>query len=260
MNTAVALTNIVLGIAYCGYGLMTMVEMNRDWDVLGFSHFGAAWIFMAFTCGPHHLFHGSHVALEGRVGGWLDLVAVVVGLPAGVIWLALRVEAFVGGRGDRFIPGSPRWVKILPVIGVVYTVALATAGVYVVVSHGGIADTESVTFANAALVGLYLAIAYFVGRTQIRNHGTSQGWSVSGLSLTIVFVTCALMHGVWGVYSLTGQYGHDVHGLVIDWLSVPAACYFLWVVRGLYKDSLRDWNTRATEPAPAPVLVPSRRP
>src|SRR3989337_1218681 len=69
MIAAVALTNLVLGIAYTGYGMMTAIEMKRDWRTFGFSHFGAAWICMAFTCGPHHLDHGLHVALDGRVGG-----------------------------------------------------------------------------------------------------------------------------------------------------------------------------------------------
>ena len=47
MIAAVALTNLVLGVAYCGYGVMTAVEMRRDWRTMGFSHFGAAWILMA---------------------------------------------------------------------------------------------------------------------------------------------------------------------------------------------------------------------
>ena len=74
---------------------------------MGFSHFGAAWIAMAFTCGPHHWVHGVHLGFEGRAAGVLDFVAVLVGVPAGVIWFLLRVEAFRGGRGDRFIRGTP---------------------------------------------------------------------------------------------------------------------------------------------------------
>lgn len=85
---------------------MTAVEMLRNRRTMGFSHAGAAWIAMAFTCGPHHWVHGLHVAFEGRTGGPLDLVAVVVGLPAGVIWFLLRIEAFRGGRGDRLLKGA----------------------------------------------------------------------------------------------------------------------------------------------------------
>ena len=43
--------------------------------------------------------------------------AVVAGLPAGAIWLLLRVEALRGGRGDRFIPNTPAWVAALPFVG-----------------------------------------------------------------------------------------------------------------------------------------------
>lgn len=30
--------------------------------------------------------------------------------------------------------------------------------------------------------------------------------------------------------------------VIIDWLSIPAAIYFLWVVRRLSTDALRNWN------------------
>jgi hypothetical protein len=91
------------------------------------------------------------------------------------------------------------------------------------------------------------------------------GWSVSGLSLSIIFPTCALMHAVWAVYAVAGRYRQDVHGLTIDWLSVPAGIYFLFVVRRLYQDSLRDWNDGPDEVTPAaprpradPSLTPTR--
>jgi len=116
MTAAVAVVNLVLGMAYTCYGVLTAVEMKRDWRTLGFSHFGAAWILMAFTCGPHHLAHGVHVGLEGRDGGVLDLLSVVVGLPVGVLWLYLRIEAFAGGRGDRFVPGTPLWLSAVPTV------------------------------------------------------------------------------------------------------------------------------------------------
>ncbi|HET7486784.1 MAG TPA: hypothetical protein VFJ85_02570 [Acidimicrobiales bacterium] len=245
MSTAVALVNLVLGVAYTGYGVMTLVEMKRDWRAFGFTHFGVAWVFMAFTCGPHHLAHGIHVAAEGRVGGPLDLLAVVVGLPAGVIWLLLRIEAFAGGRGDRFIAGTPVWVGALPTLAGVYVTALAA----LVLAGPSIGHHLSVmAVANLVLVAIYMAIGWFLLQTQLRNRGPMRGWSLSGLSLTVVFPTCALMHAVWVVYEMSGAYQADGHGAVIDVLSIPAGLYFLWVVRGLYRDSLRDWNRVDTGP------------
>ncbi|MGH8994064.1 MAG: hypothetical protein ACRDZ7_21345 [Acidimicrobiia bacterium] len=265
MTAAVALTNLVLGLAYTGYGIITALEMRRDWRSFGFSHFGAAWIAMAFTCGPHHLAHAIHVGLEGRAGGPLDLLAVVVGLPVGVVWLSLRVEAFRGGRGDRFILGEPRWLRVMPVVAAAYLAILA-AGTAMRLDGVDVSAHWLSVLPNVALVGIYLAIGWFIVRTQLRNHPLMGGWSVSGLCLSAIFPTCALMHGVFAVYGLAGVYHHDIHGGIIDWLSVPAGAYFLWVVRRLYRDSLRDWNQgpdeveapsfsgfKGVEPAPPPA-------
>lgn len=240
MTVAVGMLNLALGMAYCGYGVMTAIEMKRDWRSFGFTHFGAAWLFMAFTCGPHHLFHGIHCLLEGRAGQPLDVASVLIGLPFGVIWLLLRVEAFTGGRGDRFIAGTPRWLRAMPPLAVLYVLGLSLAVVRV--GENGF-RLSAVVMANLFLLVIYTAIGWFLLRTQLRNRGPLMGWSVSGLSLTAVFPTCALMHVVWATYSATGVYAFDVHGFVIDWLSIPAALYFLWVVRGLYRETLRDWNS-----------------
>ena len=92
------------------------------------------------------------------------------------------------------------------------------------------------------LVGLYSAIGYFLARTQLANRRPLGGWSVSGLALAIVFPTCAVMHGIYAFYELNGVYDADAHMYWIDWLAVPAAIYFLWVVQALYRGSFRDWN------------------
>ena len=42
MTVAVAIANIILGVVYCQYGTMTLIDMRRHWDRMGFSHFGAA--------------------------------------------------------------------------------------------------------------------------------------------------------------------------------------------------------------------------
>jgi hypothetical protein len=257
----VAIANIVLGVAYTGYGMMTAIEMKRDWRTFGFSHFGAAWVCMAFTCGPHHLDHGLHVAAAGRLGGPLDLLAVLVGLPVGVLWLWLRLEAFLGGRGDRFIVGDPRWLRAAPAVSGLYVAALTIACAAVLA--GPRARPGFAVWANLVIVALYIAVGWFVLRTQIANRPNLGGWSVSGLCLSVIFPTCALMHGVWAAYAVAGRYQQDGHGLAIDWLSIPSGIYFLFVVRSLYRDSLRDWNDGPDEvPAATPdstePLLPTR--
>jgi len=251
MRIAVAVANLTLGVVYTSYGIMTIEDMRRGWKTMGFSHFGAAWIAMAFTCGPHHLFHGFHAAFEGRLGGSLDLAAVLVGFPAGVTWFLLRIEAFRGGHGDRFISGTPGWVMAIPSLAGVYVAGLVASSIAIA---GAGFSFRGTIIPNALLVILYCAIGYFLTRTQLRNREPLGGWSVSGLSLAVIFPTCAFMHGVFFLYSGIGQYAHDVHGFAIDWLAVPAAAYFLWVVRGLYVDALRDWNK---EPDPAREVAPA---
>ena len=238
MTWLVASANIVLGLVYAGYGVMTIIDLKRGWHASGLSHFGLAWLAMAFTCGPHHLDHGIHVYAHGY-GGPIDLAAVAVGFPAGVTWFFLRVEALAGGRGDRFVTGTPRWVAALPAASAVYAVA-AVVGIATIASDD--AEFGARYTPNILLLGIYCLIGYYLLRTQLQNREPLGGWSVSGLALTIVFPTCGLMHAVAATYAMAGHYAVDWHGLVIDWLSVPAAVYFVWVVRGLHLGNRSDWN------------------
>ena len=246
----VGILNVVLGLVYTQYGTMTAIEMRRNWRTMGFSHFGAAWIAMAFTCGPHHFVHGIHIVLEGRAGGTLDLVAVLVGFPAGVIWFLLRLEAFFGGRGDRFVAGTPGWVAAIPF----------AAGIYLGVMVAIVASTPGLSASalphalpNLLLVAIYSAVGFYLMRTQLANRRPLGGWSVSGLALAVIFPTCALMHGAYAYYVGTGVYTADIHGVAIDWLAVPAGIYFVWVVQALYRGTFKDWNSTGR-------AVPGRRP
>ena len=242
MSVLVGLLNLGLGMVYTSYGVMTAIDMKRGWRSYGFSHFGAAWLAMAFTCGPHHLEHGLHQLFVGRAGSGLELLAIVAGAPAGVTWFLLRVEAVLGGRGDRPIDGTPSWVRLAPYVGAVYVAALA-GGIAVVVRDGFVFDPRMTP--SVLLLVLYTMVGYYLMRTQMHRHRTEGGWSTSGIALTAVFPTCALMHLTWMVYAAAGTYDVDWHLLTIDWLSVPAAVYFLWVVRALAQGTLTDWNRTA---------------
>lgn len=239
LTASVAALNITLGLVYTGYGTITAMDMTRNWRTMGFSHFGMAWIAMAFTCGPHHWVHGIHMALEGRQAEFLDLFVVAVGFPAGVIWFALRVEAFMGGRGDRHVSGTPWWVMALPTLAGMYLTALVAA--LITLSRTEVIIDAAVV-ANVFLVILYAAVGYYCARTQLANHRSMGGWSASGLALTVVFPTCAMMHGIYAYFRATGAYPADIHNGVIDVIAVPAAIYFLWVVRALSRGTFHDWN------------------
>ena len=243
MAFTVGIGNLILGMVYCSYGVITIVDLKRGWRTNGLSHFGLAWIAMAFTCGPHHVEHAFHL-LDGRAGVPLDLYAVLIGFPAGVVWFLLRVEALAGGRGDRFVVGTPGWVSAIPFVVGAYLLSLVVAAAIVMGGHDAAFGPRYVP--NILLLAIYTLIGYYLLRTQLQNRGPLGGWSVSGLSLTLVFPTCGIMHAVYALYASTGRYDPDPHGLVIDWLAVPAAVYFVWVVRGLYLGARTDWNRGAT--------------
>lgn len=239
MNVAVGLLNALVGIVYLSVGLITLIEMRRNWDRLGFSSFGAAWVAVLFTCGPHYLVHAEHTLVQGRPGGALDLVTVVLVLPAGITWFLLRIEAFRGGRGDRLVRGTPGWLAASPVVGGV----LAGALVALLASQpGGELARLPYALPNLLLAALYLTVGYLLTRTQLANRRPLGGWSLSGIALATAFIGCAAMHGVFAAYTYTGFYPGDWHTGLTDWLAVPAAAYFLWVVQALYNGTYRDWN------------------
>ena len=254
MSLLVGLLNIALGCVYTSYGIMTAIDLKRGWRTSGFSHFGAAWLVMAFTCGPHHLEHGMHQVYAGRAGGGLELFSVLVGVPAGVTWFLLRIEALQGGKGDRPISGTPTWLRLVPKAFAAYVVGLTLAVGYLL-RDGGTFDPRLTP--NVLLGGLYTMVGYYLLKTQLRRHAREGGWSLSGVALTAVFPTCALMHLTWLAYAVVGTYDVEWHLRVIDWLSVPAAIYFLWVVRALSHGALADWNRRAV--AGAGVDLPAQR-
>ena len=248
MRVAVGLTNLILGFVYIQYGTLTVIDMRRNWRTMGFSHFGMAWIAMAFTCGPHHFVHGLHMLLTRHQPGLLDVVSVAVGFPAGVTWFLLRIEAFSGGRGDRFVSGSPLWVAAIPTVFGMYLTGLCAAVIAVGVANpGGV----RLVVPNLMLVAVYGMIGYYLVRTQLANRQPLGGFSVSGLALAVIFPTCATMHAVYSFYALRNQYPIMPLGAAIDWVAVPAGIYFLWVVQALYRGTALDWNRARSLPEEA---------
>jgi hypothetical protein len=115
-------------------------------------------------------------------------------------------------------------------------------------------DALAMALPNLLLVVIYGFVGFYIARTQIHNRRPLGGWSLSGLSLAAIFPTCGAMHGIFAFYALSGVYTNDMHHLVVDWLSVPAGLYFLYVVRTLYRGSATDWNRMR---APRAAKVPA---
>jgi hypothetical protein len=234
LTTIGGIASLLLGAAYVWLGAVAFVELRRGRRERGLSPFGVAFMLMALTCGPHHLAHAEHGLLRGGPGDPLTTVALLLGLPAGAVFVWLRVETMRGGRGDRVIAGTPAWLALLPIGGLLVAGAIATLAIQRAATHGSIA-WEGIP--GLALSLAFACIGYYLVRAQMARGGTI-GWSLSGLALAGIFTTCALMH-------LTSALAKpDAHMFAIDLVGVPCALAFLWIVNRLYRAALHDWNSR----------------
>ena len=287
MTVLLGLGTLAIGLAYVGLGMLSGLEVLQLRKVRGVSRFGIGFSLMAASCGPHHVVHAFHIFGGMDHGGALG-IATVLGLPAGLVFVYLRVEAMLGRRGDRAIVGTPAWVAVVPLTflvvagGLVGWAVTSSGGLSI---GGGASDVAALSMPMSAdgsmagmhhmaaaaptvpgvgidvtsslfLTNLFVAITYsMVGwclvRTQMRRRPLDGGWSLSGLSLAAVFPSCALMHLV---YAFTA--GGGPHMAFFDYIGVPASVYFLWVVYGVHRNSIVDWNRR---PIIGSAAVPSRR-
>jgi hypothetical protein len=262
----IGLGNLAIGAAYSGLGLLSAWEAISQYRARGLSRFGLGFSLMAASCGPHHLAHGWCVLHGGAVSMPMFIVTLI-GLPAGLIFCALRVESMLGGRGDRTITAAPHGLVALTIafavaVGALAGEALATRplpgvatctlfGLKVVSEAGSRANFASVLFAtNMCAAVAYVMVGWYLIVTQVRRYVTQHQWSLSGLALAGVFPTCALMHVIHAV-----SFGTHSATLPFDLLGVPASIYFLWVVKRVHRDSVVDWNRR---PLAGEAAVPDR--
>jgi len=268
MSIVIGLSNILAGLAYAGLGTLSAWETISLHRYRGWSRFGIGFSLMAVSCGPHHLIHGWHV-LQGASVSWPMLTATLIGLPAGLTFVYLRLEAACGGQGDRSISISPQWVVLS--VGILTLVAGWLAAWTIVqspelgsalqflcgpsgsVSGGGGPgiDVASVDFfANVFVTITYGMVGWYLADHQARRYLTDGAWSLSGIALSGVFFTCAQMHFVNAFTP-----GDEVR-LVIDLIGIPASVYFLWIVKQVHNDSVLDWNRR---PLVGTAGTPARR-
>ncbi len=246
MTVRLGLVTITLGVAYVALAFVALTEVLGGSRRRGFSKFGVGLVAMGWACGAHHIVHGYH-ALTGDAGNSAILVATLLGLPAALAVLVLRLEAMTGGRGDRFISGSPRWIAITPIgflilAGVLLDRSLVQGPSTSAHLHHGVASIGTswwVTIPNLFIALSYGLVGWFLLRTQMRRREETGGWSLSGLALGAVFPTCSLMH-----LAVAFDGGHGSGVMWIDLVGVPVSVYFLWVVNGLYRRAVTDWNRR----------------
>jgi len=268
VTAAAALLHALLGGVYCLLAGLAALDLRQP---LGrrTRRFVLAFAAMVGSCGLHHLTMAWATATGDHPGTPAMLLSLLLGLVPGLAFAGLRLEAVLGGRGDRFLPGQPAAVALLaPVgftsLGLVTGVAVTTS----VAEHAGYhrdgtllgqataplagwlaghAPEQVATAAlNAGSLAVYAAVAVLLLRTQLNRRTLLGGWSLSGLSLGLVFASCALMHLVAALEHAHGT----AHTLVVDLLLVPAGLAFLAVVRDEHRLSQR---VVAPADAPGPV-------
>jgi len=236
---------LLTGVAYTGLGVITGYELIRHRRTRGFSHFGGAFLVMAFTCGPHHLVHAWRHLVAGEVAHVPMLASLAIGLAPGLTFIALRTEAAFGGRGDRLIGGTPVWVAALPCI----VAAALGATLWESLRHAAPQNVDLRSLIPNIFLGVnYLLVGLFTARTQLARRPVLGGWSLSGVAMSGVFVTCGSSHLVAGLLTHAQMWN-----VALDNIGVPASFYFLWAVHRLHRDSLRDWNRRPLVGRAAPL-------
>jgi len=256
MELFIGIGNLLIGAAYCGLGLLSAWEAWSQYRTRGLSRFGLGFSLMAVSCGPHHLVHGYCVLIGGSVTPAL-LGVTLLGLPAGLVFCALRLEALRGGLGDRILLASPLRLGALAAAflggaGLLAGWSLAapalpeqlictTEGLQRLVDAGALRPELAPLslFANLFVTLTYGMVGWYLVATQVRRYLLERSWSLSGLSLSAIFPTCAAMHLIVALAK-----NHDAAALPFDLIGVPASIYFLWVVRRLHNDSVIDWNRR----------------
>ncbi|MDM4765212.1 hypothetical protein [Pelomonas sp. SE-A7] len=259
MWLVIGIGNLLVGAAYSGLGLLSAWEAVSQYRTRGLSRFGLGFSMMAASCGPHHLAHGWCVLNGGTVSPSL-LGITLLGLPAGLIFCLLRIEAALGGPGDRTVLARPTTMAALATVFLLLVGLLAglammapaplvtqlicTARGFIQLPVEGPAAPGSsmasvILGSNLFVTVTYGMVGWYLVATQVRRYVLDRSWSLSGLSLAAVFPTCAAMHLVAALAS-----NHEAITLPFDLLGVPASIYFLWVVHRLHSDSVIDWNRR----------------
>jgi hypothetical protein len=270
MSLVIGLSNLAIGLAYAGLGLLSAWEAISLHRYRGWSRFGLGFSLMAASCGPHHLTHGWHV-LQGGSVSWPMFATTLIGLPAGLIFVLLRFEAMWGGQGERWVAASPdravllvgaftivagalaAWVFAQPGADFSYQILCTSAGLVArTTAPGAEIDFASLTFlANVFVTVTYGMVGWYLADRQVRRYLTNGAWSLSGVALTGVFFTCAQMHLIDAT-----THGNGLM-LIFDLIGIPASVYFLRVVKQVYNDSVMDWNRRPLVGSAAAPARPS---
>lgn len=244
MGLLLAVVSLLVGTAYVGLAVLTAYEMVACRRDRGPSHLGMGLVAMGITCGAHHLIHGEHVLASQQPVTALALVPMLVSAVPGGLFVLLRLEAASGGRGDRFVSGTPLWLASAPVALGLMLGWIATHWYQVRPQFD-----PTVLVVNLVLGACYMLVSADILRTQLDRRLLIGGWSASGLSMGGLFATCAVTHVTFGLTVVP-----DDHTAALGAVSIPAAIWFLSAVRNVHRGAARDWQ----RPVVGSALLPPR--
>lgn len=228
--------NLLLGLTYLFFvGVGPLVDMWRTPKERG-NPFGWALILIAFTCGPHHMHYGLHLLSDpGTNGNSSDLVLLAMGIPPALIWEYFRMNAMfrphkptdvVLGRTPWWVTLAPSWVGVLTLLSLYWAAKGFSGTIDWFHAWPNVAQGVLYGVAGAAMID-----------TQVRR---APRWSMSGLGLTGIFVTCAFMHLNFAIHQRPGFVPSTNHMLAIDLLGAVFATYFAYLILSVRARSRSD--------------------
>jgi hypothetical protein len=249
------MTYLAGAVALLSGGCFLVLGAIAGWELLrergrrGFSQFGASLCATLLICGAFHLAYAAYCV---RGGGTFSLpagAATLLGTAPVAAFTLLRLELLRGGRGDRFVDGTPTWLHVAPWVLVFVAGMLAAGSIHAALARG----TELWGVWPALLLMLNLAaVGWLMARAQARRRESSGGWSLAGVTLATTFAASAVVQA-----AMAADGGPGVVLFTIDLAGVPATTWFLLSTGRLYRSSLHDWNRRPLVGRPRPTRRPS---
>jgi hypothetical protein len=225
--TAVAGVAALLGGASFAFLAVVSVSelLRRRSRPASSARFGLAFLLVSLTAAPYLASFGVRLLTDAdSVPGALVIASAMPLLPL-LLFAGLRIEAQTGARGERFIPGIPTW---LPAVPLTWATVAGAVG-WIALGDARASGVDALALGVEVLVLLLsLAVGSVLLHAQVERRRLLGGWSMSALSLTALFPAFGFFHAMSGLLARPG----DIE-LALAALAVPAALYFLWVVRRL---------------------------
>ena len=127
---------LLSGGCFVVLGAVALWELLRERGRRGFSQFGTSLCAMLLICGAFHLAYAAYAVRGAGSFSLLVSAATLLGTVPVAAFTLLRVEALRGGRGDRFVDGTPSWLRVAPWALVFIAGMLAAGSIHTALTRG----------------------------------------------------------------------------------------------------------------------------